>query len=199
MYYFRKFSSLSTFHRITGPDSIDLIQSDVLKQEFGTTNNKLSFWKSESLTNWEDAKRAIILSTTSISKIRFFVFEDSDLDKYNIRREFSELGKTGYAGAANLHVNLQELDYTKIGKLFEIIRDCSKEEKKFPELSIEDVKEVITETAKEGRIDYSSINIKLFKDIGKYRLDPSFPNELFEQMVEKNCKECMLYKYCRAT
>ena len=195
MYYFRRFTKPSTLFRITNANDISTVPADVLKQEFGTTSNKLSFWRSESITDWNDAKRAILLSTTAISKTCFFAFDDKLLEKYSISLDFTELGMTAYKGAAELHVNLKDLDYGKIGHLFEMIKQISSEEIKLPKLEADEVKEIIRQVALEKKIDYSMININLFKDIKKYKLDPDFPMDFFEETIKNNCEGCQWYSY----
>ena len=90
------------------------------------------------------------------------------LDKYGIERNYEEKGITGYKGYENLHVNLCNLDYEKIGAILNIIKEISKNKTYIPELKREDVKRYIIEVKRDGLLDEENIRPELKAAIDKY-------------------------------
>ena len=168
MYYLRKMSKTSNLWKIKDSSSIEEIPADVLKQELGTSRNTLSFWKSDSLSDLKDAILAILLSTTSIETSQFIILNDDILDRYGIKRDFNEKGITAYKGYEDLHVNLCELNYRKIGQMLSIIKEVSEEDSFLLKISRKDVKKYITEAKREGKIDEDNLRPELKVAIEKY-------------------------------
>lgn len=168
MFYIRKLSKKSNLFRIRDAISNSNIEADVLKQELGTTRNTLSFWKCEDITDMKNVMKAILLSATSIETSQFIVINDEMLDKYGIERNYEEKGITGYKGYENLHVNLCNLNYEKIGLILNIFKDISTNKQYTPELKKDDVKKYIIEVKKDGLLNEESINPSLKRDIDKY-------------------------------
>lgn len=169
MYYVRKIKNSNLF-KIKDCDSCDMIAADVLKQECSTTSNTLSFWKCATLDldDMKDTLKAILLSTTSIETTQFIIVDDEQLDKCQIETDDSELGKTGYSGFENLHVNLCNLTYGKIGALLSIYKESSTHSDFSPKLQKTDVKRYISEVKQEGLINEEMTNPDLLRDINKY-------------------------------
>lgn len=170
MYYIRKLSKLSTESKIKNLVNIEDAPADLLKQEWVTNGNTLSFWKCESLSDIKDTLKAILLSTTSIEKSKFIIFDDLMLDNCGIRRDYEEMGKTGYLGFEDLHVNLCDLTYGKIGNIISMTKDALNQKHLIVELSREDVKSYIREVCDAGLIDQEKIHDSLLADIKKYGL-----------------------------
>ena len=168
MFYIRKLSKKSNLFRIRDAISNSNIEADVLKQELGTTRNTLSFWKCEDITDMKNVMKAILLSATSIETSQFIVINDEMLDKYGIERNYEDKGITGYKGYENLHVNLCNLDYEKIGAILNIIKEISKNKTYIPELKREDVKRYIIEVKRDGLLDEENIRPELKAAIDKY-------------------------------
>ncbi len=170
MYYLRKLSNLATVSKINKLSSIDDIPSDVLKQELATSGNTLSFWKCNTLDNTDDAIKAILLSGTKIEKCRFIVFDDNMLDRYSIKRDFDEPGKTGYIGFENLHVNLCGLTYKSIGSILTLLQQVVNNQSLTFILERKDVKEKIAEVCAAGLLNEEATDEHLMGDIEKYHL-----------------------------
>lgn len=90
--------------------------------------------------------------------------------KYEIRRDYSEEGKTGYLGYEKLHVNLCELTYGKIGNIISMTKHVLNDEQLIIELSRENVKAYIKEVCDAGLINKEKTNDNLLADIEKYGL-----------------------------
>lgn len=170
MYYLRKLSKPNTVNKLKNMPNIGNAPADLLKQEWPTKSNTLSFWKCESLDDTVDTMKAILLSATSIEKSRFIILDDDMLDKYGIERDFSKKGKTGYKGFEELHVDFCNLTYEKIGEIIVLTKESLNMEKRVIDLSREKVKEYIKEVCDAKLIDTSQMNEDLFKDIKKYDL-----------------------------
>ena len=170
MYYIRKLSKPNTVNKLKYMPNIGNTPADLLKQEWPTKGNTLSFWKCESLDNIVDTIKAILLSTTGIEKSRFIILDDDMLDKYSIERDFSKKGKTGYLGFEELHVDFCNLTYEKIGGIIMLTKESLSMEKRVVDLSIDTVKEYIKEVCDAKLINIEEINEDLLKDIKKYKL-----------------------------
>lgn len=170
MYYLRKLSKPNTVNKLKYMTSIADTPADLLKQEWPTKGNTLSFWKCESLTNTADTMKAILLSATGIEKSRFIILDDNILDKYGIKRDFSEKGKTGYVGFEGLHVNFCELTYGKIGSIISMTREALNMDQMVIDLTRENVKSYIKEVCDAGLVDPEKINDSLLSDMKKYGL-----------------------------
>lgn len=96
------------------------------------------------------------------------MINDEILDNYGIERDYTEKGITGYKGYENLHVNLCNLNYEKIGLILNIFKDISTNKQYTPELKKDDVKKYIIEVKKDGLLNEESINPSLKRDIDKY-------------------------------
>lgn len=168
MVYIRKLSKKSNLYKIKEALTNATIDSDVLKQELGTSNNTLSFWKCSDISNTRDAMKAIILSTTGIETSQFIIVEEDMLKKYNIDIDDSEEGATGYRGYEKLHINFCNLNYKKIGLILEMIKELALNEDLTPELKKDEVKQYISEVRRDGLLNEELLRPELKKAIDKY-------------------------------
>ena len=168
MYYLRKLSKYSTLDLIDSLDDVFDIPADLLRQEFPTTNNTLSFWRFDSFERINDTLKAILLSCSYIEKTKFFIVDDDLLSKYSIETDCSNPGMTGYLGFDYLHTDFCNLTYKKIGDVLMMIKDIIHISDYTYQLSRDEAKELIKSVYIDGKIDESKINDKLKKDIEKY-------------------------------
>lgn len=85
-----------------------------------TTRNKLSVWKANSDAETNDAIVAMALGRTSIDKLCFVYLDETELSKIGIEAIQDEPGLApGMAKpeVLNRHMNLQHLDYMRLGNL----------------------------------------------------------------------------------
>ena len=159
MYYVRKLDKPINLEKIKNSIDVNNIPSDILTQEFKTTNNTLSFWQCETLEKIQDTFKAILLSATSGKVSQFIILEKAVLLNKGIDVDEESLGTTGYKGFGNLHVDLINLDYEKIGILLECIANISKlEDNKFiPKLDKDQVWTNIREVVEENALDEVSM------------------------------------------
>lgn len=170
MFYIRKLSKLNTINKIKYANDVNDIPADVLKQEFPTTGNTLSFWKFESFDYLSDSITAILLSGRSIEKSKFIIVDDVLLNKYDLKTDFSEPGKTGYIGFEDTHVNICELTYGKIGNVLKMIKDIIDKDDYIREYNKDEIKQLIEIASVEGKIDFESLDEHLASDLSKYNL-----------------------------
>ncbi len=168
MYYVRKLSNNPNLEKVKCVDDIGELGADILKQEFGTTNNSLSFWKCESLEKMSDTFKAILLSTTGIKTSQFFVLSEEIIDKYGFKMDDTQLGVTGYKGFEQLHINMIELTYSKIGTVLQMLNEVFKDPQNTPKLNRDIVKAYIMEVKQAGLLNEDVLNDELRKDIDKY-------------------------------
>lgn len=171
MYYIRKLSKLSTLTKIRSVENIEDIPADLLKQELPTKDNKLSFWKCDSIDDTKDAMKAILLATTKIEKSQFIILNEGMLDKIGVKRDCSQKGDTGYSGFENLHVDFCELTYGKIGQILRLMKEAGKKGELVPILEKDEVKAFIREVSKAGLLNTDQVNKDLLNDITKYKLN----------------------------
>jgi hypothetical protein len=144
------------------------MDSDILRQEFGTENNSLSFWKCNDLSDITDAVKAILLSTSAIKVSQFVIIEQSVIERCGLTMDDSEAGVTGYMGFEDLHVNMTNLTCGKIGTVMDILHEITKDEMYTPKYEKDEVKAYIKEVIDEGRLNKQAINDFLLKDIIKF-------------------------------
>lgn len=168
MYYVRKLSNNPNLEKVKCVDDIGELGADILKQEFGTTNNSLSFWKCESLEKMSDTFKAILLSTTGIKTSQFFVLSEEIIDKYGFKMDDTQLGVTGYKGFEQLHINMIKLTYSKIGTVLQMLNEVFKDPQNTPKLNRDIVKAYIMEVKQAGLLNEDVLNDELRKDIDKY-------------------------------
>lgn len=168
MVYIRKLSKKANLYKIKGALTNGIVESDVLKQELGTSNNTLSFWKCSDISNTKDAMKAILLSTTGIETSQFIIVEEDMLEKYGIDVDDKEEGVTAYRGQEKSHINFCNLNYKKIGLILEMIKELASNEALTPELKREEVKQYINEVKNDGLLDEDILRPELKRAINKY-------------------------------
>ncbi len=171
MYYVRKLSNNPNLEKVKWTENIGELGADILKQELGTTENALSFWKCASLESLKDTIKAILLSTTGIRTSQFFILTDEMVDKYGLKMDDTQPGKTGYKGFERLHINMIELTYSKIGTVLEMLKEVFKDSNNTPKLEKEEVKAYIMEVIQADLLNKDELQESLKKDIDKYFSD----------------------------
>lgn len=171
MYYIRKLSNNPNIYKLKNTKNIESIDADILRQEFGTSNNTLSFWQCDNYNcevEKKNAMKAILLSTSAIKTSQFIIIEDNIAKKYGLKTDDSEPGNTGYEGYEGLHINIVDLTYKKIGDVIEMLCEVVKNKDLTPKLEKEIVKCYIREVMEEDKLNESKIHKDLMKDINKY-------------------------------
>ncbi len=132
-----------------------------------TTRNKLSVWKASDDDETNDAIVALALGRQSLDKLCFVYLDENDLKRIGIDALQDEPGNApGIESNAilNRHMNLQQIDYTRLGKLTEYIfkqlndENCVYKTKK--ELS-----ELLLDYKEKGLVNPGIMNDKLRKKL----------------------------------
>lgn len=168
MYYIRKLSNNPNLEKVKNAEDIGELDADILKQELGTTDNSLSFWKCDTLEKMEDTIKAILLSTTGIKTSQFFILSDDIIDKYGFKMDDTQPGITGYKGFEQLHINMTELTYSKIGKVLQMLNEVFKNPQNTLKLDRDKVKAYIIEVKQAGLLNEEVLKDGLRKEIDKY-------------------------------
>ena len=108
------------------------IESDILRQEFGTYGNTLSFWKCNDINDTIDAIKAILLSTSAIDDSRFIIIDQSIVSRYGLTMDDKVIGTTGYRGFENLHIDMTCLTYGKMGTVIKMLHEVVTDEQYTP-------------------------------------------------------------------
>ena len=132
-----------------------------------TTRNKLSVWKASDDDETNDAIVALALGRQSLDKLCFVYLDENDLKRIGIDALQDEPGSAPGIESdtiLNRHMNLQQIDYTRLGKLTEYIfkqlddENCVYKTKK--ELS-----ELLLEYKEKGLVNPGIMNDRLRKKL----------------------------------
>ncbi len=170
MYYIRKLSNNPNLIKIKNSQNVNDLEADILRQEVGTTKNTLSFWKCDNLQNLQTTITAILLSTTAIKKYQFYIIDDKILDKYKLQMDDSELGQTAYLGYENLHSNMINLNYGKIGNVLWMLHEVFQNDNLIVQVNKQTAKQYIEEASNKGLLNKDNLDEHLKNDIDKYIL-----------------------------
>lgn len=135
MFYVRKLSKPPNLQIIQRGSNPQLIPADFIGQEMRTAQNTLSVWRCESLDKEgiQDAIKAALFSSSTISATQFLILDSDMLDQAGIKINDTR-GKTSYKGLNHLHSDLCELTYEKIGILLQLYNEASQLEKRTPKV-----------------------------------------------------------------
>lgn len=173
MHLVRKLSNTPNLYKLRQCTDVGSLDADILRQEFSTQQNNLSFWKCERIDDGKglkDTLKAILLSASSIKISQFVIIDIDILSKFGLVLDFSEEGKTGYKGFGHLHVNLTQLTYSKIGDVLSAFRTIIHNDKLTPLLRKQEVKEFIAEAYQEDLVIEEKMNDSLLSDIRKLKI-----------------------------
>lgn len=167
MYYIRKLSKPSSLYKLKALININELSADFLGQDMRTSDNTLSVWRSKTLDG-PDINRAItaaLLASSQINASQFLVIDSDALSFAEIRTDDTQPGKTAYKGFENLHTNLCDLTYEKIGKLIQIYCDVCQDKTRTPKIEKEAFKKVIVKANENGELDFSNLDEHMQKEI----------------------------------
>ena len=164
MYYVRKIGKKSSISKIQVSE-IEDVEADVLKDEFRTTFNTLSFWKCSDINDHKNTLLAIILSSSKIVNMDFIFVEDNIIQKYDIKTDDKKPGKTGYKGFENNHIDFCELNYKKIADMIALYKEIILKNGYIISVKKEEIKKMILEANDNGQIDYTQLTNDMKEDI----------------------------------
>ena len=124
-----------------------------------TTRNKLSVWKSSNDEETKDAIVAMAVGRNTIDKLWFVYLDEEELAALGISALADEKGDApGVVDDSLLrrHMNLQHIDYIRLGKLAEYIYK-QLETKNYALKTISQLKELLTEYKESGIIDLAPV------------------------------------------
>ena len=171
MYYIRKLTKTSSLNKIKSANTFEDTESDVLKDEFKTSSSRLSFWKCEDLNNYTETINAILFSGSDIKASSFIALSDKDLNDIGVVTDDSALGKTGYKGHGNLHI---DLCLPHIQQIKDLMGLYHKMPTVFLTLEKPDVQKYIKNVIAAGNYDENNTDEHLKKEIQKLQ-EKSFP------------------------
>ena len=173
MYYVRKLSKPPNLYKIQQASDVSLIPADFLGQEMRTSGNTLSVWRCESL-NTEDSMNAIkaaLFASSEITATQFIILDSEMLEAAGIKTN-DVLGKTSYIGLNELHTDLCDLTYEKIGILLNLYHQVSTSQDRIPKIEKKDFQRLALEAYSEGCLDENAMNDQFKKAMEKLLSKP---------------------------
>ncbi len=169
MYYVRKLSKPSSLYKLKTLDNVKNLSADFLGQDLRTIDNTLSVWRSETLEagDLNQAINAALLASSQVNTSQFLVIDSEALDDVGIRTDDSQPGKTAYVGLEQLHTNLFDLTYEKIGQLIQIYCDICNDTQRTPKIEKTKFKEIIVEASNQGKLNITVLQDHMQKEMQK--------------------------------
>lgn len=167
MYYVRKLSRPTSLYKLKALDDIKNLCADFLGQDLRTSENTLSVWRSETLEESDLSKaiNAALLASSQVNASQFLIIDSEALADADIRTDDSQLGKTAYVGLENLHTNLCDLTYEKIGRLLQIYCNICNDAQRTPKVEKSKFKGIIIEANRLGKLDATVLQEHMQKEI----------------------------------
>ena len=157
----------------SSPDTIENYRADTIANDLRTTNDTLSFWKSESLD--QDALEPIIvinsLLGSNIRTINLLCVPDTLMTEFDLKQEDGDTILHEYCG---LHHNVISLS---VGRLIDFascvvlktLASASTEQSLVKQIRAQDQLKTLIEWLDSGKLDYDELNEGQQKDIDRYR------------------------------
>lgn len=168
VYYVRKLSKPANLYKIKESSDISQIPADFLGQEMRTQGNTLSVWRCGSIdeVGMSDAIKAALFVSTGIEATQFLILDSDMLSEAGIEVK-DVTGKTAYKGLNELHSDLCELTYEKIGVLLNLYHRTSLIEGRMPKIEKAEFQKIALEAYNTDCLDEDEMNEKLLKAIHK--------------------------------
>lgn len=171
-YLVRKLIKRDKLAEIEIPENIGDVCADIPTTEFRTTKGTLSTWMISSLVELDNAVLAIAVASTEISKMDFIILDAELLEKYGLSY------KSTYAGVEIPVPDLQDTHCDILGITIEKLKNCAclyrdiiknepDEGKYIVRYTAGDIKKLLREAIKNGRVDKSKASDKIAEAIDK--------------------------------
>lgn len=160
-YYARKLSVKSSINKIKVISNPLLISTDVLKNEFRTTEQELSFWECDDISNpvcVEETLQAMFLSDIKVDELIMIFFSEDDLKKLDI--ELSQKDEpTGLINGEKKHFNLVNINVEKLLRIIGLYAEYLNESHKKYKITKPKVEVInlLEKAIKDNRFDHSKI------------------------------------------
>ena len=133
---------------------VNKIEVKTITKEFRNNDNTLSLWAVE---NEDDAVLAMVTGAKKIEgmwtlKISNEIIENSKLE---VKNEASH--------------NIKNLTYKSLADVSNVIIDALKDDKNLREYTKSDIREILNDAVRKGKVDYSLLDEKLKNEINKLR------------------------------
>ena len=151
--------------------SVGEISADAVTSDLRTQRNSLSFWRCRAETNGdvEDAALAIAATRDHIDKIDIVWLADDELRADGQRLRNSE-GRTPVTELVGLHVDVDCLDYVRLGRIARRIVTAV-EEKRYRRITRARVKKLLADAVEQGRVKLAGLQTSVQAEVQK-SLDP---------------------------
>lgn len=132
-----------------------------------TTKNKLSVWKASNEDEINDAIVALAIGRNALAKLCFVYLDEEELKGMGIEAIQDELGRVSGIDNEDIlarHMNLQHLDYKRLGELTGYIFK-QLDNKKCVYKTQKELSTLLLEYKNKGLVLLSGVNEKLKKDL----------------------------------
>lgn len=152
-----------------------------------TQKNTLSVWYSSTPVEENDAIVAMCLNRSSLDKFVYVVFDEEELDKYNISYELV-VGRSEdiiKEGILNQHRDLTNIDYNQMGIIAGIIHDKVISNRAVTK-SKKAIAELIIKAVRESKVKYNNRNQVIVESYNFLKVDKPEADLVPESEVIKN-------------
>ena len=141
------------------------IPADGITVDLRTQGNKLSFWQcpTDAETDLEAAALALAAGRDSLDKLEFIWFTYDDLRNDGLTAN-STRGRTPVRDLRDLHVDVEQLDYVRLGTLARKVV-AALDADRYCRFSKAGVKRLIVNALDQDRIDLDAISTNLLGEV----------------------------------
>lgn len=141
------------------------IPADGLTVDLRTQGNTLSFWQcpTDTDTDLESAALALAAGRDSLDKLEFVWLDDDELQNDGLTMT-STMGRTPVLDLTDLHVDLERLDYVRLGAVARKVV-AALDANQYRRLSKAKVKGLIVNALENDRIDLDAMNTRLLNEV----------------------------------
>ncbi|WP_421827061.1 hypothetical protein [Larkinella sp.] len=131
--------------------------ADAISSCLRTQNNTLSVWRIEDESEVKEAILAIISNQDQLDTIDIVILKETYLSENSIQIETTK-GETPVKELVNIHRDLSQLTYSKLGIIAKHITD---QEATFKRITVKDSKQIILEAIEKKRLSIDDLKVKV--------------------------------------
>lgn len=143
---------------------VDYIPADTITSDLRTSQNTLSLWRIENMSQIEDAFLALATTSklTAIDKIDVAIIDEEELKAVGLNEYVDNIdGDTALIEMVKKHWNLSNVDHRKLGSIANIINRASLSTSGHMRRTKSSMDSSIIKAYKNGRIDITKLSPEL--------------------------------------
>lgn len=147
------------------------LSADGVTQDLKSSNNAISFWEIEDLSELNDISISILTGRDEVKDLTVVAIPKSTIVEH-FEIEQSE-GDTLYLKYKNKHYDLINMNYEKLGSLIKLIIDAISEENTYYDMIFNQEGEYIWQLVESKKIQIDNPKSKLLKKLTQYHSNQS--------------------------